>query len=64
MKPERVVFRKWHTHGYGDGVIALFPDWIVSFCGNVNSFEHVGQHGGADYAAIIRQTRPTQDRGV
>ena len=61
MKPERVVFRKWHTHGYGDGIIAMFPDWIVDeLRGYVNSFEHVGQNGGADYAAVIQQTRPAR----
>lgn len=50
-----VVFRRWP-----DGsVIALFPgeSWDCSgrFCA---SFEHVGQHGGADYAGCIARSKP------
>lgn len=62
----KVVFRKWKENGLGknltgDGIIALFPEWIVNeykhFC---QSYEHVGQHGGADYAGVIRGTRPAE----
>lgn len=55
-----VIFRVWKSgSGKGD-VIALFPadtwhDGTRKLC---QSFEHVGQHGGADYAHVIRATRP------
>lgn len=52
-----VVFRKFHsTCGYG--VIALFPEQRGFGPGLVSSFEHAGQHGAADYARMIRLTRP------
>jgi hypothetical protein len=53
---QRVIFRKWYRRQDGTGIIALFPD--SPWCnGLVTSFEHVGQHGGADYQGVIRRTR-------
>lgn len=51
--PTVVVFRKWPE----GGVIALFPEelWNGVSC---SSFEHVGQHGAADYGGVIRRTTP------
>ena len=58
MNDERtlVIFRRWRDSG---DIIALFPE-IPSdahgwFC---EAFEHVGQHGGADYHGVIAATRP------
>lgn len=55
-----VVFRTWK--GSHKETTALFPYEIESFGqhGNVacSCFEHIGQHGGADYENVIRQTRP------
>lgn len=49
----KVVFRWWNV---SKDIIALFPDtWEYGFC---NSYEHVGQHGDADYDGIIKQSRP------
>lgn len=52
----RVVFRKWRDTG---DVIALFPelpaDIFGLFC---DSYEHIGQHSGADYHGVVRQTVP------
>lgn len=47
----KVVFRKWAD----GGIIALFPEetWV----GCCMSYEHVGQHGGADYVGIVQQTK-------
>lgn len=47
-----VVFRVWRD----GGVFALFPcePWCA---GMVASYEHVGQHGGADYAGCIGRSR-------
>ncbi len=62
-----VVFRKWYRKSDGNGVIALFP--LVSAQGGraygdasgmVQSFEHVGQHGAADYAGVLSRTRPAK----
>jgi|SRR5579863_9279031 len=51
-----VVFRKWREIGT---VIALFPelpsDLYGYFC---DAYEHVGQHGGADYFGVVQQTTP------
>ena len=49
-----VVFRTWRK---GGTVLALFPG-IDAGNGMCQSYEHVGQHGGADYAHCIAQTRP------
>jgi hypothetical protein len=54
--PTIVVFRKWYRTSDGSGIIALFPaeDWGGGLC---SSFEHIGQHGGADYAGVIARTK-------
>lgn len=53
----KVVFRKW----YNGDIIALFPqepaDRYGMFC---QSYEHIGQHGGADYDGVVRRTRPAK----
>lgn len=49
----KVVFRFWYV---SKDVIALFPDtWEYGFC---DSYEHIGQHGDADYNGIISHSRP------
>lgn len=56
MPKVAVVFRKWRDTG---DVIALFHELPADlhgwFC---DSHMHVGQHGGADYHGVIRQTVP------
>lgn len=52
-----VVFRKWYRRSDGTGVIALFPLEPGWRDGLVNSFEHDGQHGSADYDGTISRTR-------
>jgi hypothetical protein len=49
-----VVFRVWKGIGT---VIALFPG-IDEGRGYCSSYEHVGQHSGADYSGVIQKTRP------
>lgn len=51
-----VVFRRWRDNG---DIIALFPTipsdaqgWLCE------AYEHIGQHGGADYHGVIAATRP------
>lgn len=51
-----VVFRVWN--GAPRSVIALFPTIEgSSHWGSVLSYEHVGQHGSADYNEVIASTR-------
>ena len=52
---DTVIFRRWRHEG--KEVIALFPyDQVGDYW--CNSYEHVGQHGGADYNLVIRYTKP------
>lgn len=52
-----VVFRVWE----GGVVIALMPgqpaDTEGRYC---TSYEHVGQHGGADYRGVLQRSRPAR----
>ena len=53
-----VVFRKWRDTGT---IIALFPelpsDYQGWFC---DSYEQVGQHGGADFHGVVQHSTPAQ----
>jgi hypothetical protein len=56
MQQVAVIFRRWRDTG---DVIALFPELPSDINGHYcDSYEHVGQHGGADYFGVIRQTVP------
>ena len=56
MGKDVVVFRKWRD---GFGVIGLFPEIPADIHGYYcESYEHVGQHGGAGYHGVIMNTRP------
>lgn len=50
-----VIFRMWRAKP--KTCLALFPyeDAGRGFC---NSFEHIGQHGGADFGICRKLTRP------
>ena len=51
-----VVFRRWRDTGT---LIALFPDQPADYQGRFcDAYEHVGQHGGADYYGVIQVTSP------
>ena len=58
-----VVFRRWNDSG---DIIALFPEIPSDKHGwHCLSYEHVGQHGGADDHGVIAATRPvTLDEAV
>ena len=57
-----VIFRKWQN----DDVIALFPEIPANNSGTFcQSYEHVGQHGAADYAGVVSRTKPaSQDEHI
>ena len=51
-----VVFRRWRDTGT---VVALFPELPADLGGDhCDAYEHVGQHGGADFHHVLRQTKP------
>ncbi len=51
--PATVIFRKDPD---GD-IFALFP-YMVDDRGYCGSYEHIGQHGSADYQLCIRRSKP------
>jgi hypothetical protein len=53
-----VVFRKWKDGGY---VIAFFP-LEAETKGLCSSYEHVGQHGCADYKLCLGRTLPATQK--
>ena len=55
MPIDKVIFRRWRDSPHS--VIALFP-YEPAGLSFVNSYEHVGQHGGADYYAVLQHTTP------
>ena len=50
-----VIFRKFKK---GGDILALFPD-IHEGPGRVLSYQHIGQHGDADYGYCLSITTPT-----
>jgi len=50
----KVIFRVFKD---GGDVLALFPE-IDEGNGLVSSYQHIGQHSGADYTGCIQITRP------
>lgn len=54
--PVLVVFRQWRDTG---DIIALFPELPADYQGRFcDAYEHIGQHGGADYYGVILATKP------
>jgi hypothetical protein len=54
MGTDLIVFRRWRDTG---DVIALFPEMPADYQGHYcDSYEHVGQHGAADYYGVIQAT--------
>lgn len=54
-----VIFRRWHD---ADNIIALFPEIPSDINGYYcEAYEHVGQHGGADYHGVVQASRPATD---
>jgi hypothetical protein len=53
-----VVFRRWRDCGT---LIALFPEIPTDLYGRYcEAYEHIGQHGGADYWGVIQVTVPAK----
>jgi len=43
-------------------VIALFPHEVCDRQGNVTSYQHLGQHSGADYRHIIQNSKKATEQ--
>ena len=58
MDIDLVVFRRWKHSG---DIIALFPEIPADLAGRYcEAYEHVGQHGRADYYGVMRATMPVE----
>ena len=58
MDIDLVVFRRWKDSG---DIIALFPEIPADLAGRYcDAYEHVGQHGGADYWGVMQATMPVE----
>jgi hypothetical protein len=56
--PDVVVFRRWKDCG---SIIALFPEIPTNLYGYYcESYETIGQHGGADFHGCIQRTVPVR----
>ena len=53
--PDLVVFLEFLSKE-GGGIIAVFPEQVVDERGNVNCYQHIGQHGGCNMDALLRLT--------
>lgn len=58
----KVIFRRWKTDP--KSVIALFPEIPHDIEGRYcESYEHIGQHGGANYILLVtRETAPATEQ--
>ena len=55
---DTVIFRRWRESG---DIIALFPEIPADIFGRYcEAYEHIGQHGGADYWGVIQATTPVE----
>lgn len=52
-----VVFRADKNGAFKGQVFAMFPHEVCDFSGNVTSYQHVGQHSGANYSGCVAKTR-------
>lgn len=62
-KRDIVVFRQWRERDGGD-IIALFPLIKTNPQGLILSYQHVGQHGAANYQHVIGRTVQPYTVGV
>lgn len=57
-----VVFRRWKKSvTVHKSVLALFPCSPADRMGHVMCYEHVGQHGAADYNYIVSMSTPASE---
>jgi hypothetical protein len=54
-----VIFRKWQGRDWKE-IVALFPTLPANQYGEITSYEHTGQHEGADYGYVVSTTEPAK----
>jgi hypothetical protein len=56
-----VIFRKWN---HNKDIIAFFPHefWMQGNTRLCQSYEHIGQHGGAEYNHCLKSTTPAKPK--
>ena len=50
-----IIIRRWKKSPYS--LIIFFPEDLADFSGNIQSFEWIGQHGGANYNHCLKATK-------
>ncbi len=55
MKDKHITDMTFRIDGYG--VFALFPHEVCDLKGHVTTYQHVGQHSGADYTHCIYKSK-------
>lgn len=57
-----VIFRRWTSPStINKCIFALFPYVINDIEGNIMSYEHIGQHGGANYYHCMKRSVPATE---
>ncbi|MCC6447278.1 MAG: hypothetical protein IT215_01155 [Chitinophagaceae bacterium] len=56
-----IMFRVDKSKDWKGTVYALIPHECSDFKGNVSSYQHVGQHSGANYQHCIQTSRPATE---
>ena len=57
----QILFRVINSGSFKGEVFAIMPYDIYDRKGNVTSYQHVGQHSGADYNHCIAISRPAKE---
>jgi len=55
-----VMFRKWDRKDFEGDIMALFPYDIETPEGLIGSYQHIGQHGAANYNHCITSSVPAK----
>lgn len=56
-----IIFRVWNLKIFNKAVFALFPHEVADHKGNITCYQHLGQHGSADYRFCINSSRPATE---
>jgi hypothetical protein len=57
-----VIFRVDTSKDFKGTVFAIFPHQVADYKGNVMSYQHIGQHSGANYSHCINTSKPATEK--
>lgn len=57
-----VIFRVDTTKDFKGTIFALFPHLVADLQGNIMSYQHIGQHSGANYLHCIKTSKPATEK--